>query len=141
MTRATSKASFLEEKEKGNTLSQEDRILEIISLGGDISLQEIMAIYRGKHGNIELSSVSARCNKLKADDKVFEGSPRKCAISGKTINPLYAERQRTMGEWNAYVEKGKTKEERNVRLNAVPENMKEQVKAHVVTCFKLRAVK
>ena len=141
MTRCTSKASLLDENAKGHVSTQEDKIFDIINLGGNLSLQEIMQIYRGKHGNIELSSVSARCNKLKADGKVFEGNPRPCAITEKTINPLYTKRERTMGEWNAYVEKGKTKEERNLRLNAVPAHMKEQVKGHVVTCFKLRAVK
>jgi len=46
-----------------------------------------------------------------------------------------------LGVWAAYVEKGKTKEERNLRLNATPAHMKEQVKNHVITCFKLRAAK
>ena len=86
-SRATSKASYRETKET-NELSQADKILEIISLGGNLSMQEIMTIYRGKHGNIELSSVSARCNKLKEEGKVKEDSPRPCSISGKTINPL-----------------------------------------------------
>jgi len=47
----------------------------------------------------------------------------------------------SLGMWSAYVEKGQTKEERNLRLNAVPERMKEQVKNHVVTVFKLRKIK
>jgi hypothetical protein len=89
-TRATSKAALLEERERGNISTQEEKILEIISLGGNLSLQEIMSIYRGKHGNIELSSVSARCNKLKADGKIKEDKPRHCSISDKTINPLTA---------------------------------------------------
>ena len=90
MTRCTSKASLLDEKAKGNVSTQEDKIFDIINLGGNLSLQEIMQIYRGKHGNIELSSVSARCNKLKADGKVFEDKPRKCAVTDKAINPLTA---------------------------------------------------
>lgn len=90
MTRSTSQASYKEAKESGSEMSQADKILEIISIGGDWSLQEIMAAYRAKWGNIELSSVSARCNKLKEEGKIIEASPRKCAITDKTINPLTA---------------------------------------------------
>ena len=85
MTRATSKASYLETKEKGQELTQAGKLLEMISLGGDWSMQELMEAYRAKWGNIELSSVSARCNKLKNDGEIIEGHPRKCAISGKII--------------------------------------------------------
>lgn len=88
MTRCTSTASYREIREDGTELSQSEKILEIISIGGTFSLQEIMAIYRGKYGNIELSSVSARCNKLKEEGKIIEGKTRKCAVSGKTINEL-----------------------------------------------------
>lgn len=88
--KATSKAAFLEERETGRVMSQEDRILEIISIGGDWSMQEVLAAYRAKWGKIELSSVSARINKLKADLKVIEGPPRKCEITKKTINSLTA---------------------------------------------------
>jgi len=88
--RATSKAALLEERETGKVFSQEDKILEIVSIGGDWSLQEIMAAYRAKWGNIELSSVSARVNKLKEDKKLFEGDPRKCGVTSKTINPVRA---------------------------------------------------
>ena len=88
MARATSKASYREEKENGNVMKQEDIILEIISNGGDWSLQEIMEIYRNDWGKIELSSISARVNKLKTDEKIIEASPRKCSITDKTINPL-----------------------------------------------------
>jgi len=59
MSRPTSKASYREEKANGNVLSQEDKILEIISIGGSWSMQEVMVAYRAKWGNIELSSVSA----------------------------------------------------------------------------------
>ena len=46
---------------------------------------------------------------------------------------------KSLGQWNAWVEGGKTKDERNKRLNEVPEGMKESVKSHVITVFKLRA--
>lgn len=92
MNRATSKASYRTTRESGQELSQSDKILGIIQLGGDLSLQEIMKIYRGNWGNIELSSVSARCNKLKEEEKIIEAAPRKCAITGKTVNPLTAKK-------------------------------------------------
>ena len=88
MNRATSKASYRTTRESGQELSQSDKILGIIQLGGDLSLQEIMKIYRGNWGNIELSSVSARCNKLKEEGKITEANPRKCSITEKTVNPL-----------------------------------------------------
>jgi len=141
MTRPTSKASFLEEKEKGHVSTQEEKILEIISLGGNLSLQEIMQIYRGKWSNIELSSVSARCNKLKADDKIFEGNPRKCSVTGKTINPLYAERQKGLGEYQAWVEGGKTKKEQLARYEKAPNHMKERIASHMKTIQALQAAR
>lgn len=139
MTKCTSKASYNETKESGQESTQSEKILDIISIGGSWSMQEVMAAYRAEWGSIELSSVSARINKLKADSKVIEGKTRKCSISGKIINSLSIERQRTMGEFNAYVERGKSKEERNLRLNAVPSHMKAQVRNHVETVFKLKA--
>lgn len=42
------------------------------------------------------------------------------------------------GQWNAYVEGGKTKLERNIRLAEVPDELREDVKNHVITVFKLR---
>ena len=92
MVKTTSKASYRETKESGQELSQSDKILGIIQLDGDLSLQEIMKIYRGNWGNIELSSVSARCNKLKEEGKIFEAPPRKCSITDKTVNPLTAKK-------------------------------------------------
>ena len=92
MIKCTSKASYREIKEDGSEFSQSDKILGIIQLGGDLSLQEIMKIYRGNWGNIELSSVSARCNNLKKENKIFEALPRKCSITDKTVNPLTAKK-------------------------------------------------
>jgi len=137
MTRATSKASLLSEKEKGNTTSQEGKILEIIALGGNLSLQEIMQIYRGKWKNIELSSVSARCNKLKADGKIFEGRPRKCSLTDKTINPLTIERKKGVGEYQAWVEGGKDKNEQLARYARVPKHLQAKVASHMRLVVKL----
>jgi len=88
MNRCTSKASYIELKESGAELTQAAKILGIIRTGYSMSLQEIMQRYREIYGNIELSSVSARCKKLKDDKQVIEDSPRKCNITEKTVNPL-----------------------------------------------------
>ena len=138
MSRATSKASLLEERERGNISTQEGKILEIISLGGSLSLQEIMQIYRGKHGNIELSSVSARCNKLKAGGLILEGNPRPCSITHKTINPLTIEREKGLGEYQAWVEGGKGKKEQLARYNKAPKHMQKQISNHMKTIIALQ---
>lgn len=41
--------------------------------------------------------------------------------------------ERTQGQWNAYVEAGKTREERGARLEEVPEEMRAAVINHVET--------
>jgi len=86
--KCTSKASLRDEKEKGNILSQAQKIFSLMSIGGDFSLQEIMAIYRGRYGAIEYGSISGRCNKLKKDKRIFEVGTRRCSITGKIINCL-----------------------------------------------------
>lgn len=90
MTRTTSKASYFDLKESGAEMSQSDKILDICNGSDPLSLQEIMNAYRARYGNIELSSVSARVNKLKEEGKLTEHSPRKCSVTGKTINPVSA---------------------------------------------------
>ncbi len=47
----------------------------------------------------------------------------------------------SLGMWQAYVEKGRSKEERNLRLSAVPQELKEAVRNHVETVFRLKAKK
>lgn len=42
------------------------------------------------------------------------------------------------GVWNAYVEAGKTPEQRRARLDEVPESMRASVEAHVRTVFGIR---
>lgn len=145
--KATSKASLREEKENGNVMSQEDKILGIISIGGDWSLKEIKAAYIAKWGDIETSSVSARCNTLKGDEyrnipaKIFEVGTRKCSISGKVINCLAVERQKGLGEYQAWVEGGKTKDEQLARYNSAPNHMKKQIASHMKTVIQLRGNK
>ena len=88
MTRCTSKASLLDEKEKGHLISQEERVLEIMAIGGTFSRQEILALYRGKHGEIEYTSISRCCTNLKDSKQIFEVGTRKCSVTDKVINEL-----------------------------------------------------
>jgi len=88
MNRPTSKAAYLEVKESGKEARQADKILAIITRLGSASLQEIMAEYRRDWGNIELSSVSARCNKLKEEQIIRESDVRKCSITNISVNVL-----------------------------------------------------
>ena len=46
--------------------------------------------------------------------------------------------ERDLGNWNAYVALGRTREIRLARLAEVPVFFKEQVKNHVVTMFKIK---
>ena len=43
--------------------------------------------------------------------------------------------------WNAYVEAGDTREERAARLATVPDNLRQQVRAHVACYFRVKAAK
>lgn len=90
MNRATSKASYRETRET-NEASQSKKILEIILVGGDWSLQELIAAYEAKW-NVRIDSgvMSARRNKLlNADEPLIKlANPRKCSISKRTIDPV-----------------------------------------------------
>jgi hypothetical protein len=46
-----------------------------------------------------------------------------------------------IGRWNAYVESGKTREERAARLAEVPESIRQNVMRHVEAYFRIRAAK
>ena len=141
MTRCTSISSHRETRESGQESTQAEKILEIISLGGNLSLQEIMGIYRYKWSNIELSSVSARVNKLKAEGLVFEAGTRKCSISDKIINSLSAAKEKGLGEYQAWVEAGKTKDEQLARYEKAPKHMQKNIASHMKTVQALRLVK
>lgn len=85
----TSIAAYRDLKDSGKEWTQAARIINIVAKRANMSLQEIMRQYRNRFGNIELSSVSARVNKLKYDEiLICELYPRKCSITGKTINPV-----------------------------------------------------
>lgn len=47
-------------------------------------------------------------------------------------------RARCASQWNAYVEAGKTRDERRERLAEVPEDIRESVEDHVRTVFLLK---
>ena len=139
MTRCTSKAAFLEEKERGNIASQDERILELMSIGGTFSMQEILAMYRDKHGDIEYTSISRSCTNLKKAEKIFEVGTRKCSKTNKTINELSLTKNKYgYGEYQAWVEAGKTKDEQRARFERVPEHMKKRVNRHMKTVIALR---
>ena len=140
--RPTSKASLLDEKEKGHLISQEERVLEIMSIGGTFSRQEILALYRGKHGEIEYTSISRCCTNLKDDGKIFEVGTRKCSVTDKTINELSLVKNKYgYGEYQAWVEAGKTKKEQLARFKRVPEHMKKRVQSHMKTVIALKVIK
>ena len=46
-----------------------------------------------------------------------------------------------LGVLNAYVEAGKDREERAARLATVPDNLRQQVRAHVACYFRVKAAK
>ncbi len=46
-----------------------------------------------------------------------------------------------MGEWNAYVAAGETREIRQHRLSETPENIRSDVKRHVITVFRMKNAK
>jgi len=48
--------------------------------------------------------------------------------------------KRGLGQWNAYVEAGRSRDERAKRLAEVPADMTELVREHVRDAFKLRAL-
>ena len=54
------------------------------------------------------------------------------------MGDMGAEGKLTWPIWNAYVESGATREERNKRLAEVPEAWREVVKRHVACEFKIR---
>ncbi|SOD42402.1 hypothetical protein [Nitrosovibrio sp. Nv4] len=74
--------------------TQADRICDIVTryhgwLGGNISLKEIQSLYRRYHGEIDLSTVSARVNALVAAGRLERlETTRKCSISGISIHPV-----------------------------------------------------
>ena len=45
----------------------------------------------------------------------------------------------SLGMWNCYVAEGKDKNDRNARLSAAPEHLRDDIKIHVETVFELRS--
>ena len=145
--KCTSKASHLTIRENGTEDSQLERIYEIIALGGKITMKQILEIYIYKWGDIDYSSISARCNYLKGNEekgipqRIFEVGTGKCPVSGRTVNLLSATKEKGLGQWQAWVEMGKDKKEQLARFAVVPESMKKQVQSHMKTVIALKLVK
>ena len=75
----------------GSKTLQADRILSVVqSSHADMSLREIKHIYDARFDTeIDVSTVSARCNQLVAEDRLQRATPvRKCQYSGKSVHPV-----------------------------------------------------
>ncbi|MBK1719202.1 hypothetical protein [Thiocystis violacea] len=48
---------------------------------------------------------------------------------------------RSLGQWNAWVEQGETLQERRARLAQVPDDMRDQVKSHLTLSWHLKSAK
>ncbi len=85
MLRDTSLNAYFEHRNSGRMSNQCGRILNAIKNGTqrDYSLQEIVKLT----GEM-ISSVSARCKKMKDDGILEEAESRKCKITGKTVHPV-----------------------------------------------------
>jgi len=144
--KCTSKTSYRKTKESGQESTQAEKIFNIIDLGGKLTMQQILSIYRGKWGDIEYTSISARCKYLKGDDelgipaRIFEVGTGKCPISGKTVNLLSSTKEKGFGEYQAWVEGGKTKKEQLARFAKVPDHMKKRVQSHMKTVIALKGL-
>ena len=55
----------------------------------------------------------------------------------KTLKPT----TENLGMYNAWVADGKDKNERNERLSLSPKELRDDIKRHVILCFKLKKVK
>ncbi len=85
MIRDTSLDAYFEHRNSGKMSTQCGRIYNAIKNGSqkDYSLQEIVKLT----GEM-ISSVSARCKKMKDDGVLEESESRKCSITGKTVHPV-----------------------------------------------------
>ncbi len=81
--RETSVLAFHDLRDTGRLGHQQQDILDRIQPGRDYSLSEIVRMT-----GFEKSAVSGRCHGLKELGLLVEGEPRKCSITGRTINPV-----------------------------------------------------
>ena len=79
----------------GRGKTQQERIYEIVRSAclampsSNLSLNEIKRLYVGVHGDIELSTVSARVNSLVCANRLQRlESIRSCSVTGKGIHPV-----------------------------------------------------
>lgn len=80
---ATSAQAFADIKREGIPSRQQSMILAHIQPGRDYSLQELARL-----AGFQINAVSARCNELRNGGAIEFGPQRKCAITGRTVNPV-----------------------------------------------------
>ena len=91
--RSTSKAAYEQLKLEGKDQGQRARILAILMNWSDLSLRELQQTYQRIHGvHLDVGTFSARCKELKDDKVIFESGPRKCTVTGRTVNPVTVQR-------------------------------------------------
>ena len=92
MTRITSRIAYSELASQGKTVTQGAKILNMMDIGINYSLREIMK----NIPSMEINAISGRVNDLKKSGKLKEATKRKCTISKKLITPVY----KAMPEYN-----------------------------------------
>ena len=90
--RTTSRIAYSELVAQGKTITQGTKILNMMDLGTNYSLREIMR----NIPELEINAISGRVNDLKKTGKLKEALKRKCTISKKLITPVY----KAMPEYN-----------------------------------------
>ena len=81
---STSIQAYNSNKADGSTGRQQAEVMAVIAPGRDYSLREL-----SKLTGIEMSAVSGRVNELKELGLLeHPAMKRRCAISGRTINPV-----------------------------------------------------
>lgn len=79
----TSINAYKEHKAQGKVGTQAMRIFDAMLFGKDYSRRELVGIT-----GLELSSVCGRVNEMLQVGMLKEVAPRKCKVTGKTINPV-----------------------------------------------------
>ena len=114
----------------GKRQAQIDEILAYVTLNQGHTSGEIAAGLGGEYDNVK---VSRRLSDMKGL-LLEQGDRRKCLEKDSLMVTWWTKAEyRCLGQWNAYVEAGETKEQCTARLQEVPEQMRAQVKAHVQT--------
>lgn len=83
----TSIAAYKDHREAGKVSAQARSILDAMKPGIKYSRRELVEIT-----GLELSSICGRVHELLGSKLIREDTPRKCRITGKTVKPVYRER-------------------------------------------------